>query len=938
MAENPPHRRSLFARIARTLAVLLVLALLALALAPPILSLGPGRRLAAAVLSALTAANASVGEFRSWWIGDIRLEDVALRRPGQTRPFLAARTLHLRFDLTRSPRELLVPARISFDKPTLVLQTGELRRAFARPAAPGTLTHLYARSGLTEVAASGGRVVLRRADRPELVLSDLSGAVRLDRDTRRLTVEADAQRRLGEETRPLKARAAFDVLPDQPGGLLQLKGEASFETPGLTVSAKLSRDDPPRPQDPGRLDLKIETELARLPDALALLAPAALRPTGTAAFNVRIDLWPDGRRRLDAQGDVRDVRLDLPSWGLEPLAADSLSLALRAQRLPDRGWTIPHLVVRSPESRLYVTGELRLRPDAAGQLNAKLSGPGPAAVFGQWFLWELNLEDDLRFASQGNAEIDLALAGERCELTGLWLLHQPRVLKGRKSVPLPEPAIQTSIKGAFRLAPSLPGELVLDVKGRTLTGRAACRAGGAAPQWDMTAETDAAPWSDLVGALYPELGLAARGRFEGDIRIRGEGPETVLALKLRSPEAALRVKSSLQKAPLDLPLGKTVLEADFQTRAGRFPVVTRTLELTSGLAHLNVNREGPITASPLPPLAIRCESPGDRLAECLPPLLPASLKLHGPLELRSRLVAPETAPRLEFELSAGALDYAGGWHAEKPALEGSWGTRKLDVRLRPAKVAEGTVSAAFQADFTAATPAWKLEVKTEKVLVNQKIDFLQFILPIVTADEGRVAAALTADVSLAGQGLGWTPEMLQTVKGRGKILMEQGQIVANGLTADFLALIGKADRYAFSKLEGEFDVENGKIHHRRIAVGGDPFDMRLVGWIGLDGSIRFELSSDVLRKNLSPEAVKILSKLTTDPFKSPFIIYGSVTKPRVYITWLEGTGLDELLAQLQDKGRDYKLTAEDRERGLKALERLLRELEKLEEPRKPPAP
>ena len=93
-----------------------------------------------------------------------------------------------------------------------------------------------------------------------------------------------------------------------------------------------------------------------------------------------------------------------------------------------------------------------------------------------------------------------------------------------------------------------------------------------------------------------------------------------------------------------------------------------------------------------------------------------------------------------------------------------------------------------------------------------------------------------------------------------------------------------------------------------------------------------------MRRCVGRKTQALLKRLRHDIFSSPLIVHGRLNDLRIHVTWLEGTGLDELLIHLQAERESIarKIPKGTKNRSLKMLELLLQEVEKFEQKAKAP--
>ncbi|MDR4499550.1 MAG: AsmA family protein [Candidatus Scalindua sp.] len=173
-------------------------------------------------------------------------------------------------------------------------------------------------------------------------------------------------------------------------------------------------------------------------------------------------------------------------------------------------------------------------------------------------------------------------------------------------------------------------------------------------------------------------------------------------------------------------------------------------------------------------------------------------------------------------------------------------------------------------------PPTEFSLNLTDVHINQKMDILAYIIPILSARDGEMSGKLNMDISAQGKGLDWQEELSKTLKAEGNISIRDGLIKGDKI----LSQIIRHEAFQFDELTAPIKVEDGKIFTENVQVNGREFDIGLSGWTSFDGRMEYMVESEAVAKYLGGDAEKILGMLGKGS-KLPIVITGTVEKPRI---------------------------------------------------------
>lgn len=935
--------RRVFARIGRIFACTAILILILLIALPFLLSLGPGRMLTEYYLQALTGEAVTIKEMKFAWSGLIVIKSLKIPRSGRQRPAFECRQISLLFHLTRPVSQQRWPSKVILTEPvgraSVSARTPNRLEQICR--ALGRLAVFCGRPGTTQIELRDGTFHLMKAETTALTWRRLTGVITIDRDQDTLKLALKGARLDGGKEQPVAITGAFQVSPEATGLLAQYRGNLAVESADIHAGL-LTMD-----KAAGAFEIKIAAPLARVVQFAALFSTGAppCRLSGKLTLNARFRAGEDKVRRFGVDMVVEEALVDVPALGAEAFKIRKATTKLGAASTRAAIWTIKDLSVDGEDGTIRGRGQVSLARPFAGDLGLQLSGQGPALVIGRWLVTRLGLDPALRLEAPGRTDMSISLDEHQLQLSGKSAFATPTFVRTTGKIPWPDPKLAVDFDVRLPREATTPGAYRFEFTGPVTKASAKSMPQGARLVWMMAFSFDAKPWTAFLSRLFPDCGVSLDGRLSGKTTLHApDGRRLRVVMDVESPKLDMSVASALSEARLKFPLGRTQISATL-TQEGAVGLHVKDFSLTSDAGTVKVAEEPSSTRQGLC-LAMDATLSGRDLTASLKGLLPSKLVLGNQIKVQAeaRSARPTARPastvstnvetdRITFSVKPGLITYDTGWKIEDAEIKGRYENRKFAVTLEPCTVGEGTLNAGLKLNIGTLPPEMEFTAKAQKIAINRHIDFLPYLIPIMTPNEGKLNGLLSGEIKLESKGMPGQDTLLKKLAGSGKIEIVKGRLEANGLTAEMLRLIKKPTRYSFKSLQALFDIDKGRIHHRMVEVDGELFDMKLVGWVSVvNGAMRYELSSDFLKQNLPENAIRILRKLTVDPFKSPFILYGTVKKPRVYVTWLEGTGLEELLVKLQEKeGSKYAMTDKDRERGWKALERFLKQIEALDD-------
>ena len=219
----------------------------------------------------------------------------------------------------------------------------------------------------------------------------------------------------------------------------------------------------------------------------------------------------------------------------------------------------------------------------------------------------------------------------------------------------------------------------------------------------------------------------------------------------------------------------------------------------------------------------------------------------------------------------------------------------------------GTVLASV--DLKEEKPPLIFDMKLSDANINQNMDILAYIVPVLAAPEGKLAGTLNMQFKAKGNGLNWQSDLSKSLSGEGEIDIKDGYIRGGKVMTKVLKAIGGKREYEFEQVITQFVIEDSKIINDDINVNGKEFDIGLSGWTSFDGRIEYSADAEALGSQLGGDAEKILGAFSGGS-KLPIVVTGTISKPKLSFKWPKPEDIGSILQGILGGSGDSKPQAE----------------------------
>jgi len=246
---------------------------------------------------------------------------------------------------------------------------------------------------------------------------------------------------------------------------------------------------------------------------------------------------------------------------------------------------------------------------------------------------------------------------------------------------------------------------------------------------------------------------------------------------------------------------------------------------------------------------------------------------------------------------------------------------------------EGTGTLMASADLKEEKPPVVFDMKLSDVNINQDMDVLAYLVPVLAAPDGKLTGKLNMGFNANGTGLNWQDDLSKSLKGEGNIDIKEGYIKGGKVTSKILKVLGgEGGEYEFDQITTKFVISDSKIYNDDISVNGEEFDIGLSGWTSFDGRLEYSANAEALSKYVGRDARRILQNISNDS-KLPIVVTGTISNPKLAFKWPKpqeiGNILQGILGGSKDSNPQTENTGEQTE--TKEVEKETQQPEKEEE-------
>ncbi len=218
---------------------------------------------------------------------------------------------------------------------------------------------------------------------------------------------------------------------------------------------------------------------------------------------------------------------------------------------------------------------------------------------------------------------------------------------------------------------------------------------------------------------------------------------------------------------------------------------------------------------------------------------------------------------------------------------------------------DGPCTVLASVDLKEEKPPLIFDMKLSDANINQNMDVLAYIVPVLAAPEGKLSGTLNMQFKANGNGLNWQDDLSKSLSGGGEIDIKDGYIKGGKVMTKVLKAIGGKREYEFEQIVTRFVIEDSKIINDDISVNGEEFDIGLSGWTSFDGRIEYSADAEGLGNHLGGDAGKILGSFS-EGSKLPIVVTGTVNKPKLSFKWPKPEDIGSILQGILGSSGDSK--------------------------------
>ncbi len=200
-------------------------------------------------------------------------------------------------------------------------------------------------------------------------------------------------------------------------------------------------------------------------------------------------------------------------------------------------------------------------------------------------------------------------------------------------------------------------------------------------------------------------------------------------------------------------------------------------------------------------------------------------------------------------------------------------------------------------------------MKLSDMLINQNMDILAYIVPVLAAPDGKISGKLSMMFNAKGNGLNWQDDLSKSLNGQGEIDIKDGHIKGGKITSKILKTFGKGGEYEFDNISTRFVINDSKIFNDDISINGKDFNIGLSGWTSFDGRLEYSADAQVMGDLIGGDVKRILGSMSKDS-KLPIVVTGTVSKPKLAFKWPKPQEIGNILQEILGGSKDSKQQTE----------------------------
>ena len=226
---------------------------------------------------------------------------------------------------------------------------------------------------------------------------------------------------------------------------------------------------------------------------------------------------------------------------------------------------------------------------------------------------------------------------------------------------------------------------------------------------------------------------------------------------------------------------------------------------------------------------------------------------------------------------------------------------------------EGPGAVSASANLKEKKPSLVFDMTLSDVLINQNMDLLAYIVPVLAAPDGKISGKLSMMFNAKGNGLNWQDDLSKSLNGQGEINIKDGHIKGGMITSKILKTFGKSGEYKFDNISTRFEINDSKISNDDIRINGKDFNIGLSGWTSFDGRLEYSADAQAVGNLIGGDVKKILGGMSKGS-KLPLVVTGTINNPSLAFKWPKpqeiGNILQGILGGSQDSKQQTESTSE----------------------------
>lgn len=195
--------------------------------------------------------------------------------------------------------------------------------------------------------------------------------------------------------------------------------------------------------------------------------------------------------------------------------------------------------------------------------------------------------------------------------------------------------------------------------------------------------------------------------------------------------------------------------------------------------------------------------------------------------------------------------------------EGIWEGEGAFIATLSGRLSQGPFQFTAHLDRFGGQPNFEGQFRTSEVVLDQGMNALRYLVPVLAGAPGQLQGRLAMDVYLRGRGE--TREQLgKSLVGHGSLVLDPIELNGTPLMTEFGKLAELSATEKLASIKSDFVVQDGRIRTDHLTLTAGRVPVAISGWTDFDGRLDYQVKLDGVAERVSEKARKFISGLDLD--------------------------------------------------------------------------